>query len=105
MPFVNSWERAIHFARHGHEFGVSSEEEYEHMAESFMFGDMTPPTQECMRPSLVDRLRFNGRNRHFGVACVVPVFIRTFYPVNAMKIARHGGPDLFFAFECGRANL
>lgn len=105
MPFVNSWERKIHFSKHGHEFGVSSEEEYEHMADTFMFGDMTPPTQECTRPSLVDRLRFNRRNRHFGVACVVPVFIRTFYPVNPMKIARHGGPDLFFAFECGRVNL
>jgi len=105
MPFVNSWERKIHFLKHGHEFGIGTEEEYEHMADTFMFGGMTPPTQECTRPNLVDRLRFNGTNRHFGVASIAPVFIRTFYPVRPAKIARHGGPNLFFAFECGRVNL
>src|ERR1017187_7990732 len=90
MPFVNSWERKIHFSKHGHEFGVGTEEEYELMADSFMFGGMTHPTQECTRPNLVDRLRFNGTNRHFGVVCVTPVFIRTFYRVRPAKIARHG---------------
>jgi pyocin large subunit-like protein len=98
-------ERALHFRKHGHKFGLQSEVDYEQMADSFMFGVLNRPTRECTRPNAADRVRFNHVNRHFGVACIAPEFVRTFYPVEQKKVARHGGPDQFFAFECGRVNL
>ena len=105
MPFENAMERAIHFVKHGAKFGAATEAEYEQLADAFMFDQLTAPTNECTRPSGIDRLRFNGTNRHFGVACTAPEFVRTFYPVEQRKIVRHGGNAAFFALECGRVNL
>ncbi|SRR5258708_35406735 len=105
MPFANNFERALHFQKHGHEFGASTEIDYEQMADAFMFGILAPPAQECTRPNRVDRLRFNNSNRNFGVAHVRPEFLRTFYRVSSIKIARHGGGAAFFGYECARMNL
>jgi len=105
MPFANPLERATHFIRHGAQFGCTTEDEYEGLAEQFLFGPMDPSTKECIRPSGNDRLRFRAINRDFGVACVKPVFVRTFYKVQLLKIQRHGGPDAFFNDECARINL
>jgi len=105
MPFENATERAIHFAKHGKKFGIADELDYEQLADAFIFGPLLLPTRECIRPSLIDRLRFNGTNRHFGVACVAPEFIRTFYPVELRTIARHKDAAGFFVYECRRVNL
>jgi pyocin large subunit-like protein len=105
MPFANPLERATHFLRHGAQFGCATEDEYEELAEDFLFGAMDAGTKECVRPKGKDRLRFRGINRNFGVACVQPAFVRTFYRVRLLKIQRHGGPDAFFADECARINL
>lgn len=105
MPFANPLEKATHFMRHGAKFGCATEDEYEQMAEQFLFGPMDTLTKECVRPEGRDRLRFRPIARDFGVACVRPVFIRTFYKVEILKIQRHGGPDAFFADECARINL
>ena len=51
MPFANAYERAIHFAKHGHEFGASTELDYEHMADMFLNRPMTITTRECLRPT------------------------------------------------------
>lgn len=91
--------------KHGAKFGVTTEAEYEQMADAFMFDAMDADTRECVRPSLTDRLRFKAVNRHFGVACIQPAFVRTFYPVPPKRIAKRGGPEPFFAYECGRTNL
>ena len=40
-----------------------------------------------------------------GVACIMPEYVRTFYPVKATLIARHGGEAGYFAHECGRVQL
>lgn len=99
MPFANNFERALHFQKHGHEFGAATETDYERMADAFMFGILVSPVQECTRPNHVDRLRFSDPNRHFGVACVHPEIVRTFYRVSSLKIARHGGGARFFGYE------
>lgn len=41
MPFANADLRAIHFGRHGHEFGAANELQYEQMADGFLAGSMT----------------------------------------------------------------
>ncbi len=105
MPFANVWERDIHFTRHGYKFGAADAFEYERMADSFMFKVMSAATRECVRPTGIDRLRFKETNRHFGVACINPQFVRTFYPVSPVKVTRHGGPVGFFAYECARRDL
>jgi len=107
MPFADAMERAIHFVKHGHKFGAATEEEYERMADAFLFGEMHADTSECTRPpcvrsGLIDRLRFGSTSRHFGVACTQPEFLRTFYPVEPKVIARHGGAPGFFRYECAR---
>jgi hypothetical protein len=105
MPFANAWERDTHFARHGAEFGAANAFEYERIADAFLFGVMANDTHECVRPSRVDRIRFNFVVHHFGVACTGPVFIRTFYRVRQTIIANHGDENGYFAYECNRGNL
>ena len=95
-------ERAIHFAKHGHKFGVRTEIDYEILVDAFMFGAMDTDTRECVRPGGVNRLRFRATNRHLGIACIHPAFVRTFYPVSASHVAYHGGSPRYFAYECGR---
>lgn len=82
VPFQNQAERAIHFAKHGHEFGARDELEYERLADQFLFGEMNADTRECIRPNGNDRLRLDCVLVHFGVACIVPALIRTFYRVK-----------------------
>lgn|ERR1035437_232307 len=95
-------ERAIHFAKHGHKFGARTEIDYEMLADLFMFGAIDADTRECVRPGGINRVRFRTTNLHFGIACVHPAFIRTFYPVSAGHVAYHGGPNRYFAYECRR---
>jgi hypothetical protein len=103
MPFASLYKRAIHFTRHGAEFGAATPEEYEQMADAFMFGLRDHDTRECFR--VADKLRFKDSNRYFGVSCVVPEFVRTFYQAPATKVANRGGCGAFFAYECARSNL
>jgi len=105
MPFANPLERELHFIKHGHKFGATNAQEYERMADVFMFGPMDVDTKECIRPRKIDRVRFGFGTHYEGVACVVPEFVRTFYPVRAVIITRHGGEAEYFAYECGRVNL
>jgi hypothetical protein len=46
MPFLNKWERDIHFAKHGHEFGAADAADYERMADVFMSGGLEPDAQQ-----------------------------------------------------------
>ncbi len=101
MPFINTFEREIHFIKHGEKFGAADAEEYERMADVFMFGPMYDDTKECIRPDR-DRVRFNFATHYEGVACTNPEFVRTFYPVMAKLIARYGGEARYFAYECSR---
>jgi len=104
MPFASPYKRDIHFSRHGAKFGAATAEQYEQMADEFLFGMMDHDTREGFR--INDRLRFKDSNRHFGVAAIAaPEHIRTFYPVPAIKITNRGGCAAFFTYECGREDL
>jgi len=105
MPFRNQLERDLHFAKHGHNFQAADAVEYKRMADAFMFGPMTIAMSECARANATDRLRYNIANRNFGVANVVPAFLKTFYLVPMHTLARHGGSQNYFAYECGRAGI
>ncbi len=105
MPFANTLELQIHFVKHGAKFGLSDAAEYEAMADAFMTGAMDANTRECTRPNLVDYLRLNFRNLHFGVLCLQNDSVRTFYPVEARLVRRRSGAAAYFRFECGRTTL
>jgi pyocin large subunit-like protein len=105
MPFANAHERAIHFAKHGHEFGASSEIDYERMADAFMSRPMTMTMRECIRPNGTRRLRVNVANDHFGVAVVSANTVVTYYVIPFHRKHRRGGIVPFFADECSRNDL
>jgi hypothetical protein len=105
VPFPNAYERAIHFKKHGKEFGAPDEFVYERMADRFLFGPMVLGTQQCIRPNGNDRVRFSFTSSDFGVAAGLPESVRTFYKVNRPIVQKHGGTAGFFACECGRVNL
>ena len=102
MPFQDTLERDLHFAKHGHEFGAADAAEYERMADAFMFGPIAAEVRECIRQNGMDRLRFGYSSHHFGVATTRPVSVRTFYIVRAINIASHGGTREYFQWQCGR---
>jgi hypothetical protein len=105
MPFATQYERDIHFQKHGHKLNAADAVEYETMADVFMFGAMTMAMRECIQPNRINRLRYNLVNRHFGVARIAPVFLKTFYPVPLHTVTRHGGGLGFFAHQCARINV
>lgn len=47
MPFADANQRAIHFARHGHEFGAADELQYEQMGDGFLAGPITISMREA----------------------------------------------------------
>jgi hypothetical protein len=107
LPFANQFELALHFEKHGRKFGLlpGQEAEYERMADEFLFGDMPPRVKQCIRANGIDRLRFCFRRTFFGVACLIPECVRTFYPPEDEVIIARGGNAAFFRFECGRVIL
>lgn len=104
VPFASPFLLQIHFDRHGHEFGATSEEDYERKADEFM---SRPPTADiydgqCVnhRPTGVyDRIRLHGTTRWFAVAYGVQT-IRTFHVTRRNKIIKAGGPRAFVDQQC-----
>jgi hypothetical protein len=107
MPFCNAWERDTHFVKHGDKFRAADALEYERIADAFMFGAQGQDAQECIRPNGVDRVRFDFWTRYFCVSRLdpVPECLRTFYPVERVTIAYHGGSARYLQYECGRIGL
>jgi len=102
MPFQDTLERDIHFAKHGSEFGAIDAVEYERMADTFMFSAMALEVHECIRPQGQDRIRFGFITFRLGVACVAPQFIRTFHVVGLRTVRSHRDSVGYFAWQCGR---
>lgn len=50
VPFETKQDLLDHFSDHGHQFGVSIVEDYERLADTFMFGPRGPNVEECVRP-------------------------------------------------------
>jgi hypothetical protein len=84
MPFANPIERAIHFQKHGHEFGAGSETEYENLADVFMTGPLVLTMRECIRPNGNDRVRVNIANNHFAVGVVQSDIVKTYFIVPSI---------------------
>jgi hypothetical protein len=102
VPFQTPLRRAIHFQRHGHEFGAKDEFEYERMADAFMMRVPSATMQQCFRPAGRDRLRIDHSLRHFGSASVKPEYLHTFHVVDDDKIRRFGRTIEYFRWECAR---
>ena len=102
MPFENDWERDTHFVKHGQEFGAVSAEEYERMADAFMFNAIEFDARECIRPQCEDRIRFGFTTYRLGVACLAPQFIRTFHVVRPRTVRSHRDSAGYFSWQCGR---
>lgn len=98
MPFANTFQRDIHFAKHGHKFGAADPTEYERLAEAFLFGPLGANMRQCFRAIRMDRVRYEFGTQYEGVACTLPQFIRTFFPVNNWLIAKHGGEVGYFRY-------
>jgi hypothetical protein len=107
MPFCNTFERDIHFLRHGSEFSAATAEEYERMADEFAFGSVRSGTKECVRPNMIDGIRFDFLTHNFSVCRLAPgdPCLRTFYVVRNITVANHQGEAGYFTFECNRINL
>jgi hypothetical protein len=102
VPFRDSITRDKHFDKHRHKFGIVIPDAfaYERMADEFMDGVMNAATKQCSRVGSGDRLRFDHVTFQLGIACVNPVFVRTFYPVDAVNVQASGGPDKYFSYKC-----
>lgn len=104
VPFHSAYQRAIHFVRHGHEFGAANEFDYEQMADAFMAAPIHRDLHEGLRTRRsgdVDRIRCHSVTRHFGVVYNV-VTLRTYYIVGISKIRKHGGAAGFVVAECAK---
>jgi pyocin large subunit-like protein len=102
VPFATTFERGIHFKKHGHKFGHQTAEEYEKAADTFMFDPKNADTLECVRPNKKRRCRFETVALHFGVAVVGGKVLVTFYPESMGAVRSHGGTNAYFAHQCAR---
>lgn len=104
VPFASPYLLQIHFERHRHEFGVTSEQEYERMADRFMSQPSNPDLFDgtCAMPrgnGEHDRLRLHGRTNWFGVAYGL-LTVRTLFVQNHREIREAGGPRAFVDLKC-----
>jgi hypothetical protein len=65
VPFKHRYDLQRHFVRHGEEFGATTADEYERLADSFMIGPLRDGALECNREG--DLIRFDPRTKEFGV--------------------------------------
>jgi len=102
VPFPDPKQRAMHFKRHGSDFGAIDEHHYERLADAFMTAPLHPNLHEGIRTSGTrDRIRLNALTRHCGIAYGV-LSIRTYFVKDAYGIALRGGAAGFVAFECAK---
>jgi filamentous hemagglutinin len=90
-----------HFQRHGADFGAASPQEYEAMADQFLGSPLTPPTQECIRRSNSDILRFDPITNEFGVLSNNGM-IRTYYKPNPWNKKKFPTNLAYFSAECAK---
>lgn len=106
VPFINAYERATHFQKHGHKFGAATEEEYEQMADAFMVRALSPILQECIRHMShqePDRVRLHFDDGHFGVAYRTNI-LRTFHIKYRVRNLSRAGAAALLAEECRRTD-
>jgi hypothetical protein len=72
-----------HFERHGADFGASTPEEYEELADTFMYGELLSSTKECTRPRPSPRTicRYSAETEEYGVKREQGYLVTYFIPV------------------------
>lgn len=101
VPFANPYEKAIHFARHGSDFGAADEDDYERMGDAFMYGPRNADTRECSCPPTGRRRkRMDFVTVHFGAAAATGNVLVTFYIPEPDNVRRHGGVAGLFRVYC-----
>jgi len=107
VPFRDAITREKHFLKHRHKFlvALANAVEYERMADNFLDGPMDADTKECQRRQANDRLRFNHTTLHIGIACLNPVYVRTFYPVDVANVNASGGAQNYFRYKCREMSI
>jgi len=105
VPFADPYLLQIHYVRHGHEVGATSEADYERLADAFMSQGPHPDLYDgtCLVPradnGMCDRLRLDNATRWFGVAFGA-LTVRTLHMKSRFKINKHGGPRAFVDAKC-----
>jgi pyocin large subunit-like protein len=78
FTFASLSKRREHFGKHGAEFGVTNEIDYERRAEAFVTTPKSPEIWECRNPRRNDILRYNHITNEFVVISDVGK-IRTYF--------------------------
>jgi pyocin large subunit-like protein len=104
-----SAELAIHHAKHGADFGMVSEGEYEDLARRFLTTQSGPDLKECTRQQ-GDLIRYNPLTQDFGVLApdgfirtyFKPVPCRTLPPEKRVNCHNYADNIEYFERECKR---
>ena len=81
MPFLDAARRALHFKKHGHDFGPCDELQYEAKAEAFFALPVGYPVHEFVRQDgSRDRVRFNEATDEFGLISADGMIVTYFRP-------------------------
>jgi hypothetical protein len=105
VPFASLYHLQTHFDLHKHEFGVTTEADYERMADAFMSQAASANLYDgvCTIPrrdnGLCDRLRLDNVTLWYGVAFGT-LTIRTLHKKPRRKITAAGGPKAFINAKC-----
>lgn len=99
MPYFDSKELPIHYAKHGGEFAALTHAEYERLANQFLTVPLRPGLMECTRKK-GDIVRYDTASEEYGVLSAGGL-IRTYFkprpcaslPSGVPKIGCHGFPD------------
>jgi filamentous hemagglutinin len=100
LGFESQAKLIRHFIKHGQEFSVITEAEYEKLADAFLGGPQDADTLECRRRSDGAILRYNPVTNEYGVLRRDGVMKTYFKP----DVARHGKPTNldYFLEECAK---
>jgi hypothetical protein len=115
MAFVNARQLGMHFGKHGSEFGATSPQEYEQLADMFLVGALRANVQECRRTG-GDVVRFDPASDEYGVIDRTGIVRTYFKPVPCSTLSAsvrvaarqsgkcHGSADnvSYFYSECSK---
>jgi pyocin large subunit-like protein len=90
MPF-DPLELADHFARHHADFAVSTDTDYEDMAERFLDAPRTPQLMECTRGNR-DIVRYDTITTEYAVRTSTGIIRTYFKPVPCSSIPAGAPP-------------
>jgi pyocin large subunit-like protein len=98
VPFTRGFDPLLlgeHFDKHKHEFGVTTEEEYEERADAFLGGPFDATTMMECTDSKGDYIRYNRVTSEFAVVTRANI-IRTYFK---LRLRRHKRMSDLMAFR------